>query len=161
MTLVVLATIPVIGIAGFIQMKALTGFGAKTREAYASAGQTAVEAVENVRTIMVLSKEAYFFSEYRKKTETPHAIAVRGAFISSFGYAFSQGSFNWCYALAFYYGSRLLVWQLYSSKDVLVVMFSVIFSSMAMGQSKGRAGVCVSAILCRNVADSPSSLGHR
>lgn len=134
LTFVVVATIPLIGLAGYFQLRALSGYGQASRSAYEDAGQIACEAIENVRTVATLTQEKYFTAKYESATQHPHEIAVKGSLISSLGFGFSQGVIFWSWAVAFYYGARLITWDIQTPGDVLKVMFSIIFTAMAAGQ---------------------------
>ncbi|KAL2917729.1 hypothetical protein HK105_202602 [Polyrhizophydium stewartii] len=134
LSLVIVGLIPLIGFAGYFQLQALVGFGKKTREAYEGAGQTATEAIGAVRTLLMLTQEMTFYRRFLDQIRTPHRLAVRGSIISSVGFAFSQAVMFWAWSVAFFYGSRLIVWGLYDSQAIMRVMFSIIFTAMAMGQ---------------------------
>jgi ATP-binding cassette subfamily B (MDR/TAP) protein 1 len=133
--LVIIAGIPIVGAAGFIQLKVLTGFGEKTKKAYNEAGSVAVEAIQNIRTVIMLSKEQDFIKDYEEQIVYPHNVAIKGAYISSFAFGFSQGSIFFIYAVAFYYGSRLILWERSTSEDTLKVLFAIIFTAMSAGQT--------------------------
>ncbi|KAI8928865.1 P-loop containing nucleoside triphosphate hydrolase protein [Entophlyctis helioformis] len=125
---------PVIGFAGYFQMQALVGYGQKSRAAYEGAGQTANEAIGSIRTVLTLTQEKTFYKRFLEQIKTPHDMSVRGSLISSFGFALSQAVLFWAWAVAFFYGSRLIVWGLYDSQAILKVMFAIIFTAMAAGQ---------------------------
>jgi ABC-type bacteriocin/lantibiotic exporter with double-glycine peptidase domain len=109
LTLVVFAALPLIMASGFIVIRSLSGFGAKIKKEYTKTAQMANEAIQNIRTVSTLTKEGYFYKRYVKGNDVPHQIAVKGAFISSLGFAASQAIIYLCYALAFWFGSRLIL----------------------------------------------------
>ncbi|KAJ3106312.1 ATP-binding cassette, sub-B (MDR TAP), member 4 [Phlyctochytrium planicorne] len=147
LTLVVLAAVPFIGIAGAMQIKAMTGFGAKTKEAYNEASEIANEAIDQIRTVATLGKEKRFWERYRKDIAAPHAFAVRGAFASAVGFAISQGFIFFAYALAFYAGSQFVILGRMGTKNVFTVMFAVIFTAISAGQASSFAPNYVQAKL--------------
>ncbi|KND00616.1 uncharacterized protein SPPG_03744 [Spizellomyces punctatus DAOM BR117] len=134
LTLVVLACVPLVGIGGYLQLKTLTGFGEKSREAYKDANQTASEAIESIRTVQTLTKEEKFASTYAEQIKVPHRMVVKGAFVSSVGFASAESVIFLTYALAFWYGSELMLKNTYDAKQVMTTMFSIIFAAMAAGQ---------------------------
>jgi ABC-type multidrug transport system fused ATPase/permease subunit len=134
LALVVLGMVPLIAIAGFLQMKTLVGFGGKTRVAYQKTSQTANEAIQNIRTIATITQEAHFYNVFVNSILIPHKMTVNGAFISSLGFSFSQSVLHFAWAISLYYGAYLLKLNLYQSSDILRSMFSIIFSAMAAGQ---------------------------
>ncbi|KAJ3207855.1 Multidrug resistance protein 1 [Clydaea vesicula] len=135
LTLVIFCAMPVIAAAGFLQLRLLTSSGAKVKKAYDEAGQVACEVIMNIRTVLTLTKESEFLKQYYAAIELPHQNAIKGAVLSSFAFGFSQGSIFLIYALAFYYGSRIILWDIRGAEDVMKVMFSVIFTAMAAGQA--------------------------
>ncbi|KAI8916340.1 P-loop containing nucleoside triphosphate hydrolase protein [Gorgonomyces haynaldii] len=139
LALVILALIPLIGLAGYMQLKTLTGFGAKSKIAYEDASQIATESVANIRTVATLGQEKTFYNNFVKKCQSPHKITIRGAQLSAIGFSFSQAVPFLSWALAFWYGSLLLKWGLYTSKPILNTMFAIIFTAMAAGQSNSHA----------------------
>ncbi|KAI9099534.1 P-loop containing nucleoside triphosphate hydrolase protein [Phlyctochytrium arcticum] len=134
LTLVVLACVPLVGVGGYLQLRTLTGYGEQSRKAYKDANQTASEGIESIRTVQTLTQEGAFHGMYVDQIQVPHRMVVRGAFISSIGFASAEASIFLTYAVAFYYGSRLILWNTYSIEQVMITMFSIIFAAMAAGQ---------------------------
>lgn len=134
LSLVILGMIPVIGMAGYFQFQALVGFGDKTKVAYEKSSQNASEAIQNIRTILTITQEKAFYNTYATSILAPHSLTVKGAVISSFGFAFSQAVLHFAWATSLYYGAQLLKMGLYNTDSILRAMFSVIFTAMAAGQ---------------------------
>ncbi|KAG9292640.1 hypothetical protein G9A89_007012 [Geosiphon pyriformis] len=134
LSLVVLATIPFIMLAGILQMKAIAGYGAKTSKAYEFSGQVVQQSVSNMRTIAALSREETFKSMYRQAISEPHKTAIKGTLYSSVGFGFGQSLIYFTWALAFWYGSTLLSSLEYTQKQMLSVLFALIFSAFGLGQ---------------------------
>ncbi|KAI8898553.1 P-loop containing nucleoside triphosphate hydrolase protein [Globomyces pollinis-pini] len=134
LSLVVIGMVPLIGFAGFLQLQSLTGFGGKSRKAYAAVGQLSTEVIQSIRTIVTLTKERHFFQSFSEKLIIPHEITIKGAIISSFAFGFSQSILHFAWAASFYYGSRLVSWGLYDTGAVFRAIFAIIFTAMASGQ---------------------------
>ncbi|GET00767.1 multidrug resistance protein 1 [Rhizophagus clarus] len=134
LTLVIIAASPAVAIAGFLEMKTLAGFGAKTRKAYESSGQIVQQSVSNMRTISALTREETFKAMYIEAIKEPHKIAIKGAILSSLGFGGSQGSLYFIWSLAFWYGGQLVMSGEYTVQTMLRVLFAVVFSAMAVGQ---------------------------
>lgn len=135
LTLVTLCVVPAIGFGGYIQFQSLKGFGGKSRDAYNKVGKIASETILNIRTVATLTKEQHFIDIYKKNIEYPHKMTLKASFISAIGFGFSQGIMFFAYAIAYYYGSRLILWGLYGPGDVIKVIFAIIFTAMAAGQA--------------------------
>jgi ATP-binding cassette subfamily B (MDR/TAP) protein 1 len=133
LTLVVIGLIPLMGVAGFIQFKTLQGFGSKTRLAYEKSSQIATQAFASIRTVVPLTQEKVIAEEFKEECIIPHQLTMKGAYISALSYAFSQLIPSLAWSVSLYYGSRLVVWKLYNSQQVLQSMFAIIFTSMILG----------------------------
>ncbi|CAG8508599.1 11057_t:CDS:10 [Acaulospora morrowiae] len=134
LTLVILASAPLVAAAGFSEMKTLAGFGAKTRKAYENTGQIVHQSVSNMRTIASLTREDTFKDMYYKAIREPHKLAIKGALLSAIGFGSSQGSLYFIWSLAFWYGAQLVKTGEYTFDQMIHVLFAVIFSAMALGQ---------------------------
>ncbi|KAF0430296.1 P-loop containing nucleoside triphosphate hydrolase protein [Gigaspora margarita] len=134
LTLVILAASPAVVIAGFLEMRAMTGFGSKTRAAYEGTGQIVQQSVSNMRTIAALTREETFKNTYQDALKEPHKIAIKGSLLSSFGFGTSQGILYFIWSLAFWYGSKLVETGEYDLQRMLRVMFAVVFTAVSLGQ---------------------------
>ncbi|KAJ1970925.1 hypothetical protein H4R34_005905, partial [Dimargaris verticillata] len=140
LTLVVLATIPLSAAGQVMYMKALTGFEGKTKEAYDMAAQTASETVANLKTVAALCRERMFVRMFRHSNEAPHQVAVRGVVVNSLGSAFAQSQMFLIMIIAFYYGSRLVIWGVISFEGMLQVSYSVIFIATGLSEIAQQIG---------------------
>jgi ABC-type bacteriocin/lantibiotic exporter with double-glycine peptidase domain len=114
LTLVILAVTPLLFANGYIQMKELTGYNAKTRNAYEETYQIVQQSVANVRTIASLTREETFIQLYRESTHYPHNIAIKGSIISALASGLSQAFLFLVYALSFWYGGQLVASREYT-----------------------------------------------
>ncbi|KAJ3085456.1 Multidrug resistance protein 1, partial [Quaeritorhiza haematococci] len=164
LTLVLVGIIPLILLAGAMQFKALQGYGDKTKVFYLEASQIACEAIGSIRTVATLAREMYFYETFGKRIEGAHRVVIRGASVSSIGYGLSQSVIFFAYAVAFYYGSRLLLWEKYTSKDVITVIFAIIFMAVAAGSilsltpDTSKAQAAATSIFA--LLDRTPSIGH-
>lgn len=69
MTLVVLATIPALGISGYFYMKVIGEKDKKEQQSYAAAGGRAEQALSAIKTVKQLNGESYECVEYEKCLE--------------------------------------------------------------------------------------------
>ncbi|KAJ3130853.1 Multidrug resistance protein 1 [Physocladia obscura] len=147
LTLVVLATVPLIGMAGQLQMSMMTGFGSKTKEAYEDASNISNEAIDQIRTVMTLTKEQMFLDIYKANIKEPHATAIKGGLVAAIGFGLGQAVIFLTYALAFYAGSEFVMKGIMDAPNVLKVMFAVIFTAISLGQATSLAPNYVKAKL--------------
>ncbi|CAG8696719.1 8997_t:CDS:2 [Cetraspora pellucida] len=136
LALVIIATSPAVVIVGFLEMRSVAGVGSKTRAAYEGTGKIVQQSVSNMQTIAALTREETFKKLYQNALRVPHKIAIKGSLLSSFGVGTSQGILYFIWALSFWYGSRLIKSGEYDLKQMLRVMFAVVFTAIDAAKAK-------------------------
>uniref|UniRef100_A0A8C8K4I4 Bile salt export pump n=1 Tax=Oncorhynchus tshawytscha TaxID=74940 RepID=A0A8C8K4I4_ONCTS len=134
LTLVVIAVSPLIGLAaGLMAVARLTG---RELQAYAKAGSVADEVLSSIRTVAAFGGEDKEVERYDKNLiEAQNWGVKKGTIIGVF-----QG-YLWCiiflcYALAFWYGSKLVIETKELSPGTLIqVFFGVLMAAMNLGQA--------------------------
>lgn len=164
LTLIILGLIPIIGAAGYFQIRSLSGFGAKSRAAYENAGKTAVESIASIRTVITLTQEKTMSKLFEHHCQLPHSLTITGARVSALGFAFSQAAPFLAWSVAFFYGSRLVIWGIYDSQAIIQSMFAIIFTSMAAGQINNHtpdvAKANLAAVAITDLLDRTSKINH-
>ncbi|KAG6633683.1 ABC transporter B family member 2-like [Carya illinoinensis] len=138
-TLVVIATYPLI-ICGHISEKIfMKGYGGNLSKAYLKANMLAAEAVSNVRTVAAFCAEDKILDLYaRELIEPSRRSFVRGQ-ISGIFYGICQFFIFSSYGLALWYGSVLMGKGLASFKSVMKAFFVLIVTALAMGETLAMA----------------------
>uniref|UniRef100_UPI0037E85483 bile salt export pump n=1 Tax=Semicossyphus pulcher TaxID=241346 RepID=UPI0037E85483 len=136
LTLVVIAVSPLIGIAAGLMAMAVARLTGRELEAYAKAGAVADEVLSSIRTVAAFGGEEKEAERYDKNLAEAQAWGVKkGAIIGAF-----QG-YLWCiiflcFALAFWYGSKLVIDTKELSPGTLIqVFFGVLMAAMNLGQA--------------------------
>ncbi|XP_071951624.1 ATP-dependent translocase ABCB1-like [Antedon mediterranea] len=101
LTLLVLALLPLIVVAGAIQWKVVQGNSVANKVAYEGAGKVSSEAIDNVRTIASLAREDTFFDKYSDYLEEPHKSSLAKGLIGGCAFGFSQCVIFFIYAATF------------------------------------------------------------
>lgn len=152
LTLVIFAFLPIIAVAGMLEMKMLTGVAGQNKEALEDAGKVATEAIENIRTVASLSKEPRFLKLYVADLEVPYKAALKKVHLVGLAFSVSQAVLFFAYAAAFYFGAYLIRENEMSFVDVFKVFSAIVFGAMAVGQASAfapdasKAGVSAAAI---------------
>lgn len=68
-----------------------------------------MEAISNIRTVASLHQELTFWMKYEHALATDYRRSRFEAHIRGITFGLSQGVFNFAYAVALFYGSRLII----------------------------------------------------
>ncbi|KAL1136469.1 hypothetical protein V6Z11_A12G241600 [Gossypium hirsutum] len=134
-TLVILATFPLI-ISGHISEKLfMQGFGGDLSKAYLKANMLAGEAVSNIRTVAAFCAEEKIFDLYSRELVEPSKRSFNRGQIAGIFYGISQFFIFSSYGLALWYGSILMGKELASFKSVMKSFMVLIITALAMGET--------------------------
>ncbi|XP_077436057.1 bile salt export pump [Vanacampus margaritifer] len=136
LTLVVIAVSPLIGVAAGLMAVAVARLTGRELKAYAKAGAVADEVLSSIRTVAAFGGEDKEAKRYdRNLVEAQNWGVKKGAIIGMF-----QG-YLWCiifltFALAFWYGSQLVIDTKELSPGTLIqVFFGVLIAAINLGQA--------------------------
>ncbi|XP_057763469.1 ABC transporter B family member 2-like [Arachis stenosperma] len=134
-TLVVLATYPLI-ICGHISEKLfMKGYGGNLSKAYLKANMLAGEAVSNIRTVAAFCSEEKVLDLYANELVDPSKRSFQRGQIAGIFYGISQFFIFSSYGLALWYGSVLMEKELASFKSVMKSFMVLIVTALAMGET--------------------------
>lgn len=152
MTLVVTATLPVLGVSTVIQNKFFVGFSSDADKLFSEANQIAAEALGSIRTIAAFQLQDKVCDLYQRGMVGPEKEVVKRANTSGLGFGFSQFVMFAVYALAFWFGGQQVSEGNLSFDDMLRAFFSILLAAFGMAQAQigfpdvGKAGSAVQRV---------------
>jgi ABC-type multidrug transport system fused ATPase/permease subunit len=135
LTLVLLATVPILVAAQAMEVASMAGYGSTSLEEMAKATAIAAEAITEVRTVAANTSERFVMSRYGYALVPLLNQAKRRAFMSGLATGVSQGLMYATYTLNFWYGGTLIIDGTISAENMLNVFMAVLFSAMGIGQA--------------------------
>ncbi|KAM8924455.1 LOW QUALITY PROTEIN: ATP-dependent translocase ABCB1-like [Pelodytes ibericus] len=139
LTLLILACIPILIGANFIRMTSMAGHASKDQKALEEAGRISTEAVENIRTVVSLTRENAFYERYNASLEGPYKDALSKAPIYGITYGISQSINFFVNAAVFRFGAWLIAHCYMEFENVFIVFSAIMFAAMNVGQSTSLA----------------------
>ncbi|XP_021045506.1 multidrug resistance protein 1B isoform X1 [Mus pahari] len=133
LTLVILAVSPLIGLSSALWAKVLTSFTNKELQAYAKAGAVAEEVLAAIRTVVAFGGQKKELERYNKNLEEAKNVGIKKAVTVSISIGTAYLLVYASYALAFWYGTSLVLSNEYSIGEVLTVFFSILLGTFSIG----------------------------
>ncbi|KAK2184057.1 hypothetical protein NP493_285g02001 [Ridgeia piscesae] len=135
LTLVICAFIPLIALAGMLEMRLITGTSVGDKKGMEQAGKVALEAIENIRTVAGLTKEQKFYEMYKKRLQEPYRNSVKKGFVVGVAFAVSQAIIYVAFAVSFLYGSHLIRQEETDFNEMFMVVAMLLFGAMGIGET--------------------------
>lgn len=134
--------LPFIGFAGWFLVNATTEANNNSLAQYSSAGSIATETLNSIRTVTSLNMQPFVIEKYRHHLLSAMNIGIYKGFRTGAANGMLFTACFCCYALAFWYGSRLVAHDVRtdcednctSGGDVLACFFCVLMGGIALGQ---------------------------
>uniref|UniRef100_A0AAR2LRQ8 ATP-binding cassette sub-family B member 5 n=1 Tax=Pygocentrus nattereri TaxID=42514 RepID=A0AAR2LRQ8_PYGNA len=139
LTLLILACMPVLSGANFIQMRATAGHTSKDQSALEMSGKISTETVENFKTVVALTKEDVFFRKFSESLSRPYRSALCKAPLYGITFAIAQATPYLVNSAIFRFGSWLIAHCYTEYENVFLVFSVIVFAAMNIGQSSSFA----------------------
>ncbi|KAF4026409.1 hypothetical protein G4228_018624, partial [Cervus hanglu yarkandensis] len=136
LTLVIISVSPLIGIGAAIIGLSVSRFTDYELRAYAKAGSVADEVISSIRTVAAFGGEKKEVERYEKNLVFAQRWGIRKGIVMGFFTGFMWCLIFLCYALAFWYGSKLVLDDEEYTPGALVQIFlSVIVGALNLGNA--------------------------
>lgn len=132
---VVIAISPLVAISGGIMTYMMTTATSKELTAYAKAGSVAEEVFAAMRTVVAFSGQEKAVQTYTKNLDKAKSYGIKKGIMSGSGMGVALMIIFCSYALAFWYGGKLIRENEMDIGNVLTVFFAVVIGAFALGNS--------------------------
>nr|QST14979.1 ABCB1-1 protein [Diaphanosoma celebensis] len=176
LTLVMMCSMPVLTIAMGIIGKVQTSLTENELKAYGKSGGVAEEVIGSIRTVMAFGGQEKEIKRFSDNLVYARQAGIKRGLATSVGAGLVWGVIYASYALAFWYGTTLILDSCdgsytYDPASLLIVFFSVLIGAMQIGQAapyveafsiaRGAAANIYSVIDRTPEIDSSSSAGSK
>eukprot|EP00079_Xenopus_tropicalis_P036309 XP_017950080.1 PREDICTED: ATP-binding cassette sub-family B member 5 isoform X5 [Xenopus tropicalis] len=128
-----LAMAPFMVICGLLEFSALTGFATRDKKQLQRAGKIATEAVDNIRTLVSLTRERTFEEMYSESLQKPYRNSLRKAQIYGLYFAIGHAFYYFTHAALFCFGAYLIKYERINVEEALLVFSVITFGAMTLG----------------------------
>ncbi|CAO2178645.1 unnamed protein product [Urochloa humidicola] len=135
LSLVMLASIPPVVIAGGIVSKMLSKISSKGQTSYSDAGNVVEQTLGAIKTVVSFNGEKQAIAMYNKLIHKAYKAAVEEGITNGFGMGSVFFIFFSSYGLAFWYGGKLILSRGYSGGDVINILFAIMTGAMSLGNA--------------------------
>ncbi|XP_076935841.1 ABC transporter B family member 21-like [Bidens hawaiensis] len=148
LTLVMLTSIPPLVLSGSVMSVMIAKMASRGQTAYAKAATVVEQTLGSIRTVASFTGEKKAEADYNKSLIEAYSSSVREGLVTGLGLGSMMFIVFCSYALAVWYGAKLIIDRGYNGGDVLTVIFAVLTGSMSLGQ----ASPCLSAFAAGRAA---------
>ncbi|KAK3194404.1 hypothetical protein Dsin_025714 [Dipteronia sinensis] len=148
LTLVMLTSIPPLAIAGGITAVLIGKMASRGQSAYAKAAVVVEQTIGSIRTVASFTGEKQAISNYNKFLGAAYTSGIHEGIASGLGLGLLYFIIFTSYALAIWYGGKMILEKGYSGGEVFNVIIAVLTGSMSLGQ----ASPCLSAFAAGQAA---------
>ncbi|KAJ9690880.1 hypothetical protein PVL29_013169 [Vitis rotundifolia] len=135
LSLVLLSSIPLLVLTGGAMAIYMAKMSSRGQLAYAEAGNVVEQTVGVIRTVASFTGEKEAVEKYERKLEVAYASTVQQGLASGVGLGTILAIIFGLYALAIWYGSKLIIEKGYDGGRVINVIISVMTGGISLGQT--------------------------
>ncbi|PON39304.1 ABC transporter [Trema orientale] len=148
LTLVLASSIPLLVAAGAVMSVVISKMASHGQTAYAKAANVVDQTISSIRTVASFTGEKQVISNYSKCLENSYRSGVHEGWAAGLGLGMVMLVMFCSYALAVWYGAKLILEKGYTGGAVVNVIIAVLTGSMSLGQ----ASPCISAFAAGQAA---------
>eukprot|EP00998_Keelungia_sp_KM082_P005916 NODE_21_length_3711_cov_51.810826_g19_i0.p1 GENE.NODE_21_length_3711_cov_51.810826_g19_i0~~NODE_21_length_3711_cov_51.810826_g19_i0.p1 ORF type:complete len:1219 (-),score=299.13 NODE_21_length_3711_cov_51.810826_g19_i0:54-3500(-) len=145
LSLVLLTGVPLLILAGAVNVIILTGMTGKDGGLYAEANSIAVETVGSIKTVMAFNMQETRIAQYEAKLDDCMKKILRKAFIAGFFTGSTQIIMFGLFGLGFLYSATLIEKGELDFNGAMKAAMALIMSAWGVGESASMGGVVANA----------------
>lgn len=134
-SLLILATFPLLVLANFAQQLSLKGFAGDTAKAHAKTSMIAGEGVSNIRTVAAFNAQEKILSLFSQELRVPQLRSLRRSQISGLLFGLSQLALFASEALILWYGSHLVSKGVSTFSKVIKVFVVLVITANSVAET--------------------------
>ncbi|WYZ42448.1 hypothetical protein EsH8_VI_000147 [Colletotrichum jinshuiense] len=131
--IVCLVTIPILLGSGFMQLRMLARYEERHSAAFSTATSVATEAVQSIKTVAALSLESQVMDNYSRLLIPPQKQMISASASTNIWLAISNVTGTFVNALAYWWGSQLIMKGEYTQTQFLIVLVAMLISAQLWG----------------------------
>lgn len=135
LTLLTVAVVPLMAIAGGAYAATMTGLSRKSQLAYVEAGKVAEEAISQVRTVYSFVGETKAIQAYSRALGTTLELGKKGGLAKGLGVGFTYGLIFGAWALLLWYAGLLVRHGVTNGGEAFTTILNVVISGISLGQA--------------------------
>ncbi|XP_010522857.1 PREDICTED: ABC transporter B family member 11-like [Tarenaya hassleriana] len=148
LTLVMLSSIPLLAMAGAAIAIIVSRTSSRGQAAYAKAATVVEQTIGSIRTVASFTGERQAIRNYNEFILSAYKSSVQQGFSTGFGLGVLFLVFFGSYALAIWFGGKMILEKGYTGGAVINVIIAVVTGSMSLGQTSP----CLSAFAAGQAA---------
>ncbi|GFP93630.1 ABC transporter b family member 4 [Phtheirospermum japonicum] len=148
LTLVMLTSIPMLVISGALMSVAFSKMASQGQNAYAKAAVVVEQTIGSIRTVASFTGEKQAVEAYERSLAKAYKSGIHEGWASGLGFGSVMFIIFGSYALAIWFGGKMILERGYTGGDVLNVIVAVLTGSMSLGQ----ASPCMTAFAAGQAA---------
>ncbi|KAL4581746.1 hypothetical protein LXL04_006274 [Taraxacum kok-saghyz] len=134
-SLLILATFPLLVLAHFAQQISLKGFAGDTAKAHAKTSMIAGEGVSNIRTVAAFNAQDKILSQFSDELRIPQTQSLRRSQLSGILFGISQLCLFASEALILWYGAHLVTKGLSTFSKVIKVFIVLVITANSVAET--------------------------
>ncbi|XP_016647152.1 PREDICTED: ABC transporter B family member 4-like [Prunus mume] len=148
LTLVMLSSIPLLVLCGALMGILISKMASSGQTAYSVAATVVEQTIGSIRTVALFTGEKQAIANYNNSLIKAYNSGVQEGLASGFGMGTVMLIIMCSYALAIWFGGKMILEKGYTGGEVINIVFAVLTGSMSLGQ----ASPCLSAFAAGQAA---------